>query len=78
VRWLPRTVLTRHPMGRTLGAVGDAEGQREVVEAALSLIENASGPPAVFQMKTPFRHREPADPLMHSLFDRSHRRPGRR
>lgn len=33
-----RAVLTRHPMGRPLGAPGDAERQKAVVRAALSLL----------------------------------------
>ncbi|MEO1064127.1 MAG: hypothetical protein AAFZ07_22125 [Actinomycetota bacterium] len=36
-----RAVITRHPMGRPLGAPGDAERQREVVTAALSLLPSA-------------------------------------
>lgn len=52
---LPRTVLTRNPMGRTLGAPGDTERQREVLEAAFSLLETASRPAAIVQMEQPFR-----------------------
>ena len=33
-----RALVTRHPMGRPLGAPGDAARQREVVAAALSLL----------------------------------------
>ena len=41
---LPRVLVTRHPVGRPLGAPGDAEGQREVVSSALGLLESASSP----------------------------------
>ncbi len=34
---LSRSLITRHPMGRPLGAPGDVERQRAVVEAALAL-----------------------------------------
>lgn len=34
-----RALVTRHPMGRPLGAPGDGERQRAVVEAALALLE---------------------------------------
>lgn len=39
---LPRTVITRHPMGRPLGAPNDRETQRKVLLAALDLLEAAS------------------------------------
>lgn len=35
---LPRTLITQHPMGRPLGAPGDTERQRAVVERALGLL----------------------------------------
>ena len=38
---LPRTVITRHPMGRPLGAPNDRETQRKVILAALELLESA-------------------------------------
>ncbi len=41
---LPRTVITPHPMGRTLGAPGNHEAQRKVIMAALDLLENAGSP----------------------------------
>jgi len=34
-----RAVITKHPMGRPLGAPGDGERQRSVVLAALALLE---------------------------------------
>ena len=39
---LPRTLVTRHLMGRPLGAPGDAERQRHVLLAALQLLEEAA------------------------------------
>lgn len=38
---LPRLVLTEFPMGRPLGAPNDSKTHREVLLAALDLIENA-------------------------------------
>jgi hypothetical protein len=35
---LSRSLITRHPMGRPLGAPGDSQRQRAVVEHALSLL----------------------------------------
>jgi hypothetical protein len=35
---LPRTLITNHPMGRPLGAAGDAQRQRLVIDAALDLL----------------------------------------
>ncbi len=52
---LSRTVVTRNPMGRTMGAQGDKERQREVLETALSLLQTASGPVAIVEMEQPFR-----------------------
>jgi hypothetical protein len=41
---VPRTLITPHLMGRTIGPVGDRERQRAVVTAALDLLESASEP----------------------------------
>jgi hypothetical protein len=38
---LPRLVITPHLMGRPIGMPGDRAGQREVVCAALDLLERA-------------------------------------
>ncbi len=35
-----RALITQHPMGRPLGAPGDAARQRSVVRAALDLLSN--------------------------------------
>ncbi len=39
---LPRAVVVKHPMGRPLGAPGDAERHTEVVDAALDLLATAT------------------------------------
>ena len=39
---VPRTLLTPHPMGRPLGAAGDRDRQRRVIEAALGLVDSAT------------------------------------
>lgn len=38
---LPRVLLTPFPLGRTLGKPGDASGQRQIVTAALNMLETA-------------------------------------
>ena len=35
-----RALITRHPMGRPLGAPGDTERQRAVVHTALTMLEH--------------------------------------
>lgn len=41
---VPRTLVTPHLMGRTIGPVGNRRRQRAVVDAALELLEAAPGP----------------------------------
>ncbi len=41
---VPRTLVTPHLMGRTIGPVGDRVRQRAVVSAALDLLESATEP----------------------------------
>ncbi len=41
---LPRVLVTPHLMGRTMGPVGDRHRQQEVVETALRLLSDGSGP----------------------------------
>jgi hypothetical protein len=50
---VPRTLVTPHPMGRTIGPVGDRTRQRQVVEAALRLLEDADGPVTVRHFTPP-------------------------
>jgi hypothetical protein len=52
---LPRTVVTRHPMGRPVGAPFDHVRHREVVHAALDLLETASAAGTIVEMELPFR-----------------------
>jgi len=52
---LPRTVVTRNPMGRPLGAPGDGERQREVVMAALALLEDAVAGGSIVELESPYR-----------------------
>ncbi len=47
---LPRTVITPHPMGRTLGAPGDHATQRKVILAALDLLEQATSPDVIVDL----------------------------
>lgn len=46
---VPRTLLTPNILGRTVGRVGDADGQREVVRKALMLLEEAETPGAILE-----------------------------
>lgn len=57
---LPRTVVTRHPMGRPLGPPRDTVTQRRVVDAALELLSTATEGGAVVELKNPYRP-EPRD-----------------
>ena len=52
---LPRTLVTRHPMGRPLGAVGDRATQRAVVDAALGLLETATEIGTIVELDASFR-----------------------
>ncbi|MEX1043277.1 MAG: hypothetical protein WD532_00820 [Acidimicrobiia bacterium] len=51
----PRTVVTRHPMGRPLGPPGDTGAQRRVVHAALSLLESATEGGVIVELEEPYR-----------------------
>ena len=46
----PRVAGIAYPMGEPLGAPGDADGQREVLKAALRVVEEASTPGEVLRM----------------------------
>ena len=50
---LPRALITQHILGRTIGTPHDDEGQREVVRAALCLLEDARSPGAVVEFEAP-------------------------
>lgn len=47
---VPRALITPHLMGRTIGPVGDRTRQREVVDAALGLLESARGAPTIVDL----------------------------
>ncbi len=52
---IPRTVVTRHPMGRPLGPPDDPATQRRVVRAALELLETATYGGSVIELEEPYR-----------------------
>ncbi len=52
---LPRVVVTRHPMGRPLGAPGDVARQREVLLAALRLLQEAQEGDSIVELPDPYR-----------------------
>ena len=58
---LPRTIVTRHPMGRPMGAPGDAATHRRVLEAALDLVETAEAPGAIVELSGPYRTTRPPE-----------------
>jgi hypothetical protein len=47
---IPRSAAIEHPFGRSLGAVGDRKGQREVLMAALSALERAQRPGEIIHL----------------------------
>ena len=51
----PRTVVTRHPMGRPLGPPGDVITQRRVVRTALEMLESATSGGTVVELEEPYR-----------------------
>ena len=50
---LPRAVITQHLKGRPLGAPGDTQRQRAVVERALSLLSETT--PSIVDFGEPYR-----------------------
>ena len=52
---VPRAVITRNPMGRTLGPPGDRERQRGVILAALRLLAEAKQGGAVVELPESYR-----------------------
>lgn len=54
----PRVAAIAHPFGRPYGDVGDAETQREVLRAALRILETAPAPGRVVHL--PFQWPEDA------------------
>jgi len=56
---LPRVLVTRHPMGRPLGAPGDAERQLSVLRAAFML--HAASRRTVTEYPEPYRIPRPGE-----------------
>ena len=52
---LSRAVITRHPMGRPLGAPGDGERHRRVLAAAVDLLDTATAGGTVVELLEPYR-----------------------
>ena len=52
---LPRTVITRHPMGRPVGAAGDAERQASVIQAAMDALDRAVEGGTIVELEPPFQ-----------------------
>ena len=52
---LPRTVVVNHPMGRPMGASGDAERHADVLDAALGLLETATEVMTVRELESDWR-----------------------
>jgi hypothetical protein len=60
----PRTAAIEYPYGRPVGEVGDREGQRRVLRAALEVFQKARQPGEVHHL--PFTwHEEPKDTKWH-------------
>ncbi len=47
---IPRTAAIEYPYGRSVGQVGDREGQRKVLLEALSVLDKAQKPGEVFHL----------------------------
>lgn len=47
---VPRVVVTPNILGRTVGKVGDAEGQRRVIREAFRLLETAEAPGTIVEL----------------------------
>jgi hypothetical protein len=57
---ISRALVTDHPLGRPIGAPGDHDRHRDVVRAALELLENPSCP-AVAKFPHPYRTNDRGD-----------------
>lgn len=61
---IPRIAAIEYPYGRTVGEVNDVTGQRQVIEAALSVLESAQTPGEVRHL--PFTwHEDPKHTKWH-------------
>ena len=52
---IPRTLIVKHPMGRPLGAAGDAARQHEILDAAFDLAQSATENGTIVEFAAPFR-----------------------
>ena len=52
---LPRVLVTRHPVGRALGAPNDVDLQREVLGRALELLDTATAGPKLVELDLVYR-----------------------
>ena len=52
---LARTLIVRHPMGRPLGAAGDAARHNEVLTAAFDLAESATENGTIVEFSETYR-----------------------
>lgn len=52
---LPRTVITQYPLGRPLGTPGNARVQRQILMAALNMLESAKSPGEVLVITSDHR-----------------------
>ena len=60
----PRTLVTRHLLGRTVGPPGDVNRQRQVVGAALDLLENAKEGPTIVELPETYESSKQPQPGM--------------
>ena len=61
---IPRSAAIEYPYGRPVGEVGDRRGQREVLQAAFSFLEEAQKPGEIRHL--PFTwHEDPKDTKWH-------------
>ena len=51
----PRVLVTRHILGRTIGAPGDVDRQSEVVAAALDVLATATEPNTIRELAEKYR-----------------------
>jgi hypothetical protein len=52
---LPRVLVVRHPLGRSMGAANDIERQNEVLNAALALFESATNNATIEEFPKAYR-----------------------
>ncbi len=54
---IPRSAAIEYPYGRPVGEVGDRDGQRRVLQAALAVLAEAGGPVRSATSRSPGRRR---------------------